>query len=420
MTLPPDPDQPYQEAAIAFQPWLRAAGAADPAQAAWHALLARRAGARLGASAFVARGAHVFTSRLALGAGSWIAAGAILRGDVRIGENSSINSFAHVAGAVAIGSRVRIAGGAAIYGFRQNAPQGAPPAGVTIGDDSTIGPNAVIGPGVRIGAHCTIAAGAVVETDMQDHATATGNPAVINAASPSPASPPDMPPTGMTPAGMPPTGMPRVRALLHDGDPYADPPFRYPPDMQGWDSEHAIFGETIAELRPRLIVELGSWKGASAIHMARLARELNLATEIVCIDTWLGNWQHWSRATGVGSRADMRIVNGMPRLYYQFLSNVIAAGMQDLITPLPLTAVAGAKLFEHLKLAPDMVYLDGDHEYESAVADLRLWMKRLAPAGVLVGDDYNWPGVRRAVNELAAEGGLIFRLSGNKFTLRRG
>ena len=58
--------------------------------------------------------------------------------------------------------------------------------------------------------------------------------------------------------------------------------------------------------------------------MAQICRELGLEAEIVCVDTWLGNWQHWSRTEGVGSRVDLRLVNGYPNLYFQFLSNVVS------------------------------------------------------------------------------------------------
>ena len=81
-------------------------------------------------------------------------------------------------------------------------------------------------------------------------------------------------------------------------------------------SDHSVFRRALSEIRPSLIVEVGSWKGASAIHMADLARELDLAAEIVCIDTWLGNWQHWTRKSGPGSREDLedheRVSDALP------------------------------------------------------------------------------------------------------------
>jgi hypothetical protein len=210
-----------------------------------------------------------------------------------------------------------------------------------------------------------------------------------------------------------------VRRILFDSDPYTDLERTYPEDLQGWRSQHPVFAQLIESLKPKLIAEVGTWKGASAVQMAAACKRLNLETEIVCIDTWLGNWQHWSRESGVGSRVDLRRINGFPMLYFQFLSNVVAKGFTETITPLPLTSIAGANLFKHYSLRPDLVYLDAEHEYEPVTIDLRAWLALLAPNGVLVGDDYDWPGVKRAVDETVAEGNWRSEIFGEKFVLRR-
>lgn len=409
----------YSVDAENFQPWTPRGDSVMQEQKLFQDILRRRAGAiSLGRNCFISPDAHVFTNKLSVGENSWIAAGAIIRGTISIGANSSVNPFTHIAGNVTIGEGVRIAGLVSIYGFnhgfgRVDIPIFKQPhtsKGVVIGDGTWIGANAVVIDGVTVGEHSIIAAGSVVTKDVPKYSIVAGNPAKViknrQTESTSPVAPSQK-------GG-------QVRGLLYSKDPYIDLPFSYPPDMQGWDSEHPIFLEIIAAVRPKLIVEIGTWKGASAIHMAKLCKKLELETEIVCVDTWLGNWQHWSRdGGGIGSREDLKIVNGLPRLYYQFMSNVIHAGFQHVITPLPLTGVAGAKLFDHFKIQPDVVYIDGDHEYESVLFDLRLWLKLLAPGGILIGDDYNWATVKRAVDEVSYAQHLAFRASGQKFTLSR-
>ncbi|WP_458094687.1 class I SAM-dependent methyltransferase [Roseomonas sp. WA12] len=218
--------------------------------------------------------------------------------------------------------------------------------------------------------------------------------------------------------GAAPPSIGRVRRLLHDVDPYAELQHSYPQDMQGWGSKDPIFRRTITAQRPKLIVEVGTWKGASAIHMAGICQEIGLQAEIVCVDTWLGNWQHWKRTEGTGSRADLRMRNGFPTLYFQFLSNVIATGHQARITPLPLTGVAAAKLFAAYRLRPDLIYIDGDHEYESVIGDLRGWLPLLNEGGMLIGDDHDFSGVSAAVREVMAEGRYAGEVGGNKFWFR--
>src|SRR5205823_7357358 len=99
-----------------------------------------------------------------VGENSWIAAGAIIRGHVDIGSNSSVNPFAHIAGKVTVGNGVRIAGMASIYGFnhgtsRVDIPiyrQQTTARGVVIGDGTWVGANAVVIDGVSVGAHCVV------------------------------------------------------------------------------------------------------------------------------------------------------------------------------------------------------------------------------------------------------------------------
>jgi len=63
---------------------------------------------------------------------------------------------------------------------------------------------------------------------------------------------------------------------------------------------------------------------------------------------------------------------------------------------------------------PNMVFVDGDHSYEHARDDIQIWLRNLAPGGILAVHDYlkddiapnpegphpqPWPGVDRAVQE---------------------
>lgn len=410
--------------AVSFLPWRTKSAAELEKQKVVQATLAKKAGATFGPDAYVSADAKVFTQKLKLGKGSWIAGGAILRGSVEIGESVSVNPYAHIAGKVKIGNNCRIASLVSIYGFnhgfasldRPIKDQAITSKGVVLNEDIWVGANAVILDGVELGSHCIVAAGAVVTKSFPAYQIIGGNPARVirdrrDAQTPAEPAPP-APNTVMQ------TSSKQVRGLLHAEDPYVSPRNLLPPDLQGWDSQHRVFAKIIEEVEPRLIAEIGTWKGASAIHMARLCRQNGLDTEIVCIDTWLGNWQHWSRSDGAGSRKDLRLINGFPHLYDQFISNVLHEGVNEIITPLPLTGVAGAKLFAHYKLRPDIVYIDGDHEYESVVSDLRLWLPLVAPGGCLIGNDYNWPGVKRAAEEVASAFKHSLESFENKFVMR--
>ena len=43
--------------------------------------------------------------------------------------------------------------------------------------------------------------------------------------------------------------------------------------------------------------------------------------------------------------------------------------------------------------------IDGDHTYEAVRDDIKAWMPKMRIGAIMSGDDYNWPGVRKAVDE---------------------
>ena len=64
-----------------------------------------------------------------------------------------------------------------------------------------------------------------------------------------------------------------------------------PDQLDGWNSYAPIFATLIKRVKPRVIIEVGSWVGASAIHMAKLA-----GPECImwCVDTFEGSREHQS------------------------------------------------------------------------------------------------------------------------------
>lgn len=50
----------------------------------------------------------------------------------------------------------------------------------------------------------------------------------------------------------------------------------------------------------------------------------------------------------------------------------------------------------------DYVFIDGDHRHDAVLQDLTDWWPKLRDGGLLVGDDFMWPGVRSAVSQFFA------------------
>ena len=197
-----------------------------------------------------------------------------------------------------------------------------------------------------------------------------------------------------------------MNKLWHGADPFAEA-FCEPAlvDMQGWNSDHPYFRELINAYRPCVIAEIGVWKGGSTIEIARQIKSNRIDAVVIAIDTWLGSWDHWFQDKWL---QEIGFKSGYPSLYRKFLSNVFYAGAEDVVVPLPLDSANAFHVLQRNGIKLDFVHIDGAHDYESVIADLRRWWSLLRNGGILVADDYfidgkTWPGVKRAVDEFLAE-----------------
>ncbi|KAK4411551.1 hypothetical protein Sango_0228100 [Sesamum angolense] len=164
------------------------------------------------------------------------------------------------------------------------------------------------------------------------------------------------------------------------------------PDWKkGWGSHGAVFENLIRRVRPKTIIEVGSFLGASATHMAELTRKLGLETQIICIDDFRG----WPGYYDNGK--SLKLVNGDSMLLYQFMKNVVNVRASESIMFLPFSA-------------------------GTALVGLCDWGFTVTwSGGVLFGHDYfldvdNY-GVRRAVDLFARLNGFRVEIDGEHWVL---
>jgi len=168
-------------------------------------------------------------------------------------------------------------------------------------------------------------------------------------------------------------------------------------NITGWNGNSKIFNVLIDDLKPSTIIEVGSWKGMSAINMASLCKNNNIKTTIYCVDTWLGAIEFWTYANG--DERDTKQKNGYPQVYYEFLSNVVNENYQDYIIPVTLPSNTASKYFKYFNIKADLIYIDGSHEYDDVISDITNYYELLNDGGIIFGDDSNWDGVYKALME---------------------
>ena len=173
----------------------------------------------------------------------------------------------------------------------------------------------------------------------------------------------------------------------------------------GWTT--AYYPEAVKEFlmtktRPVVIVEVGTWLGASAIQVADIIRDMGRNDLIICVDTWLGSPEHF---------LNMPKKNGFPQIYTQFLQNIVNHGHTERVIPLPLPSLQAIDILMPLLInlgGADLIYIDAAHEYLPVYMDIRAYWPLLKEGGRMLGDDYthNWPGVKQAVNQFTYENKL--------------
>jgi len=137
---------------------------------------------------------------------------------------------------------------------------------------------------------------------------------------------------------------------------------------------------------PGVIVEIGSWKGRSAVALAYGLKSVGTGT-IYAIDP----------CTPFKLKDGTR-VHTPPE---EFIAQLKRRGVTDVVVPVIKTSSEAHKQFnDPIKL----LYIDGDHSYESALEDYDLWTPHVVKGGIVVlHDTVSYPGVKKVVETRMAD-----------------
>lgn len=202
----------------------------------------------------------------------------------------------------------------------------------------------------------------------------------------------------------------RLLSYIHRAEnPYTD--FKYVKedlDAQGWGSTHPWFEKLVDKYNRHKTVtaiEVGSWKGGSARHVASLFKKKSIDGVIICVDTWLAEEILWNSEMW---RSSLKFKNGRPNVYQTFMANTVEAGLQDYIIPLSMPSLSAARYLKNIQKA-DFIYIDGCHVEGDVYRDLTAYWQLLRVGGTMMVDDYaagEFDGLVRDVNKFCFEKGL--------------
>ena len=134
------------------------------------------------------------------------------------------------------------------------------------------------------------------------------------------------------------------------------------------------------------MVEIGSFRGRSAVILATAA---GVDTTLVAIDPHAGNDRGTLRGEGATQQEEAEIDNKA------FNTNLESAGVRDRVTHI--------RKFSHDAVDDvdgpiDLLYVDGAHQYQPAVGDIRAFGAKVRPGGtMLIHDSFSSVGVTLAI-----------------------
>lgn len=188
---------------------------------------------------------------------------------------------------------------------------------------------------------------------------------------------------------------------------------------KSWGSTGNVLVQLIDSVKPQSIVELGTWKGTSSIHMTRHAKRHAPDVAVLCVDTWLAsNPALWKVKRFRESVLTWQLEHSQ---YAQFLWNVLHSGFEKQILPFRNTSSLALRLMQERRVRVDFVYIDAGHQEQEVASDLLGAWTILEHGGVVVGDDFNtcFPGVSTAVRRFAKSKGARVFVDGQKWWLRK-
>ena len=118
---------------------------------------------------------------------------------------------------------------------------------------------------------------------------------------------------------------------------------------------------------------------------------------VACVDTFLASDAQTDK------QALERLGENVPTTLPRFLANMLKAPEPVKVVPMVGQSADVARGFGPESL--DLVFLDGDHNFEAVVVDLVAWSGALKRGGLLCGHDFGQAGVADAVTRFLAASG---------------
>jgi predicted O-methyltransferase YrrM len=164
---------------------------------------------------------------------------------------------------------------------------------------------------------------------------------------------------------------------------------------------------------PGQIAEIGSWKGKSTVALSLATKRAGRGETVYAIDHHHGV----AEDTGLGKRTSQGST------WSTFLNVVAEAGVSDVVKPLRMTSLAGARWLKRQGVQLKFLLVDGAHDEESVTKDLDAFFPLVLPGGLIALDDAKpdgyCPGVYRAYQKVMEDRAQPIEWAGTLFLVQK-
>lgn len=155
---------------------------------------------------------------------------------------------------------------------------------------------------------------------------------------------------------------------------FHEPKFEYEsifPDYDAAWAGHKYFAyDLVANLKPKVIVELGSYKGTSLFAFAQAIKDHKLKTELYGVDSWQGD-DH----TGFYGQDIYKKVSSIAKKQYGTVRlKLVKKFFDDAVTDFTDKSI-------------DVLHIDGLHTYEAVKHDFKTWLPKVTDDGLILFHD---------------------------------